>query len=173
MMIDQSPNDRLERVRPLWVITGALALWGLYLAIGATGAFTPGAGFYDLRKFFIVVACSAAFLAFWYGNLRLARMRKMGEVVDRPVSFCSWLALLMSLNAYGLWGLAYRVNEHLAVRLGLVSAVLFGCSMIAAMIGLSDRAPKTGKRAGLAAFLMFLVAIILFVVQVNAYINRQ
>lgn len=171
-MTDQSPNTRLERARPLWVIIAALTIWGLYLAVGATGAFTPGAGFFDVRKFFVVAIFSAAFLLFWFGNLRLAKLRKSGQLAETRISVSSWLALGMSLTAYGLWGTAYALGEKLAIGFGLVAALLFGCSMIAAMVGVSDRIPKKGKSAGLLAAVLFLLAIGLFILQVNAFVRR-
>lgn len=170
MMVEHSPHERHQRNGPIWLIAAALTLWGLYLAVGSTGAFATNAGFFDVRKFFIVAACSAAFLAFWYGNLRLA---KSSEGSDRSsVSISSWLALGLSVLAYVFWGAAYAVNDELAVKFGYVSVVLFGCSMVAAMIGISDRAPKRGRTAGLVAFLAFLLAIAIFVVQVVSYTRR-
>ena len=167
-----NPENHLERVRPLWLIVGLLGLWGAYLAVGATNAFTPNAAEFDLRKFFIVAACSVGYLAFWWGNLRLAKHRRTANSIASPVSVSSVFAFVLSVVAYVLWAWAHQVNDHLAIRIGLVSAVLFGCSMIAAMIGISDRAAKSAKWAGSAAFLMFVAAIILFIIQVQVYISR-
>jgi len=166
------PDNRLDRVRPLWLIMGALGLWGAYLAAGATNLFTPNAAAFDLRKFFIVALCSAGFLAFWIGNLRLAKRRQESQNASPTVSASSILALTLSLLAYALWAWAHQLNDEFAMRIGWVSAVLLGCSMVAAMIGISDQSAKSGKWAALAAIIMFLLAIVLFVAQIQIYIAR-
>ena len=168
----KQPDNRLERVRPLFFIIGALALWGIYLAAGATNLFTPNAAAFDLRKFFIVGACSAGYLAFWWGNMRLANRRQKKPNTGPSTSISGVLALVLSIVAYALWAWAHQVSDELAMRIGLVVAALFGCSVVAAMIGISDRAPKSAKWTGTVAFVLFLLAIVLFVVQIQMYVAR-
>ncbi|MCA9215984.1 MAG: hypothetical protein KDB27_23115, partial [Planctomycetales bacterium] len=166
------PDNRLERVRPLWIISGVLALWGAYLAVGATNLFTPtNTAAFDVRKFFIVAACSVVFLAFWWGNIRLAK-RRAESAATTKTSVSSVIAFALSIVAYGLWAWARQVDETASLRIGLVSAVLFGASMIAAMVGISDQQPKSQRWAGYAAFAMFLAAIALFILQVRAFAAR-
>ena len=168
----KQPDNRLERVRPLFFIIGALALWGIYLAAGATNLFTPNAAAFDLRKFFIVGACSAAYLAFWLGNMRMAKRRQENPNTGTSTSISGVLALVLSIVAYALWAWAHQVSDELAMRIGLVVAALFGCSVVAAMIGISDRAAKSAKWTGTVAFALFLLAIVLFVVQIQMYVAR-
>lgn len=53
------------------LIIGALALWAIYLAVGAylgQGSEFPQQRF-DIRRALIVIACMGAFLLFWAGLL--------------------------------------------------------------------------------------------------------
>ena len=58
------PAHADTRPRAIALIMLALTVWGIYLAIGATGIFVQRSLF-DLRKSFIVVTCMAGFLILW------------------------------------------------------------------------------------------------------------
>ena len=52
------------------LIIGALALWAIYLAIGAyLGQGSEAPQRFDIRRPLIVIACMGAFLLFWAGLL--------------------------------------------------------------------------------------------------------
>ena len=157
----------------LWGIIGALAVWGIYLAIGATGYFMPDANLFDPRKPFVVIICSAAFLAFWWGNLRLKKRPNNGNVdFSERVNPCNWVSLLSATIGYALWGVAFRVSDIAASRLGYTSAFFFGIAILSAIIGISDPVRKKMKWAAMAGFLMTLLSFVLFFVQIRMYFDR-
>ena len=61
---DPVPQEKRFPRRIQAGIVVALAVWGIYLAVGATGVFTD-VGLFDLRRSMVVLACSALFLGFW------------------------------------------------------------------------------------------------------------
>lgn len=66
------------------LIIGALALWGIYLAVGTYLGMGEGPEQqFDIRRPLIVIACMGAFLLFWVGLLwnrqRVLRRRESGQ----------------------------------------------------------------------------------------------
>ncbi|QDU78105.1 hypothetical protein Pan97_51860 [Bremerella volcania] len=59
-------------------VIAALALWGIYLAIGSYLGLAEGTRGYDIRRGLIVFACMAGFLLFW-GVLLWNRRRRLGS----------------------------------------------------------------------------------------------
>lgn len=57
-------------------VIAALALWGIYLAIGSYLGLAEGTRAYDIRRGLIVFACMSGFLLFW-GVLLWNRKRSM------------------------------------------------------------------------------------------------
>ncbi|PQO31262.1 hypothetical protein C5Y96_13030 [Blastopirellula marina] len=57
-------------------VIAALALWGIYLAIGSYLGLAEGTRGYDIRRGVIVFACMAGFLMFW-GVLLWNRQRRL------------------------------------------------------------------------------------------------
>jgi hypothetical protein len=142
----------------------ALALWGVYLAVGATGVFVD-AGLLDLRKSLIVLGCSAAFLVFWLVPLRLRSRRTGLPVSDHQWSWASVLSLVGTLLAFLLWLATARIRQlegsaGSIYTLGGLAAGLFAVATILALIGASDPRPRRGKLFALLTLLLLGVAVV-------------
>jgi hypothetical protein len=154
----------------------ALAAWGIYLAVGATGMFTD-AGLFDTRRSLIVLGCSATFLAAWLLFLVRARVAAPpGIRTSRNV--CSAASLPLAALAYAVWSAAWAAWQrgnphHLTQIFGWTSVVLFSLAAILAMIGLSDSQRVRWKLWGLVTLLLLLVAAAGFVWQVRSYSTRS
>jgi len=57
-------------------VIAALALWGVYLAVGSYLGLAEGTRGYDIRRGLIVLACMSGFLLFW-GALLWNRQRRL------------------------------------------------------------------------------------------------
>jgi hypothetical protein len=141
----------------LTVLIGALAVWGIYLAIGATGLFTDE-GLFDVRRSVIVLICSAVFLSSW---ILIMRFRRVSS--ESNISWASIISLCVMLVGYGLWMIAHLVwREGEAARwtiaLGWTSVICFGSSAVMALIGASDPRPRRGKLLGSVTLLLLLLA---------------
>lgn len=158
----------------LWGIIGALAVWGIYLAVGVTGYFSPDSGLFDYRKPIVVIACSAGFLAFWWGNLQIKKLPG-NHYVDATgrANPCNWISLLAATIGYVLWGAAFQASNLMTTRLGYASAFLMGTAMLTGIIGISDPIRRKGRWAALLAILMALLSFVLFFVQVRLYFDRN
>ena len=144
----------------------ALALWGIYLAIGATGIFID-AGLLDLRKSWIVLGCSAAFLAFWLGILRLRARRTDLPRDDRLWNWPSGLSLAGALLGMLLWlaaGASRQPGGSVgpSYTLGSLAAGLLAISAILALVGASDPRPRRGKLLALLTLLLLGTAVMVF-----------
>ncbi|MHC2069087.1 hypothetical protein ACYFX5_16575 [Bremerella sp. T1] len=60
----------------LAVVIAALAVWGIYLAIGSYLGLADGTRGFDIRRGLIVIACMGGFLLFW-GALLWNRQRRL------------------------------------------------------------------------------------------------
>jgi hypothetical protein len=155
-----------------------LALWGIYLAIGATGVFTD-VGLFDARRSAIVLACSAAFLGLWM--VFLARRGRRGSSLPSDGSqpnLASRASLVAVLLGYALWAGAWAAwlngnPSNLTYILGWISLALFSLSALLAIIGLSDPLRERGKLLGLATLALLLLAAIGFILQVWRYAESQ
>ncbi|MDG2380616.1 MAG: hypothetical protein P8N76_03000 [Pirellulaceae bacterium] len=171
------PNS--DEKSPRRIIVGliiALAAWGIYLAIGATGQWTD-VGLFDARRSAIVLACSALFLGTWVVVLVLRSKSGNASVSNPGPSWASILSLGGTLASYVMWAVAHAVwqggqGERWTKLLGWSCVVFFGSSAILALIGLSDPKPRRGKMLGLASMLLLLLSVVLFVWQVNHYLAR-
>ncbi len=151
------------------VLIGALLVWGIYLAIGATGLFTDE-GLFDLRRSVIVLVCSAAFLGSWLIILRFRGASNSESKINWPsiISFC------MMLMAYALWLAAHLFWQDgsgawWTMMLGWSSLFCFGCSSIMALIGASDPRSRRGKLLGVVTLVLLLIAAGLFAWQVGSH----
>jgi nitrate reductase NapE component len=168
-----SPHESRRLLRWLVIV---IALWGIYLAVGATGAFTD-VGLFDARRSVIVLACSAMFLGLWL--VFLARRRRPAMRLERlQPNRPSQASLLAILVAYALWGGAwaawFRGNPmNLTFVLGWISLALFALSTILAIIGLSDPLRERGKLWGLLTLVLFLLAGVGLILQVRHYSRTQ
>ena len=66
---------KMGRWLPIALIAVAVAAWGLLLAFGAYLEWGEERPQRDPRKFWIVIACVGAFLAFWGGALGMRAWR--------------------------------------------------------------------------------------------------
>ena len=149
------------------VLIGALAAWGIYLAIGATGLFTDDSLF-DARRSIIVLTCSAVFLGSW---LLIMWFRPVSHSVSKT-NWASIISLCVSLAAYGLWLTAHLVwrngdGARSTTVLGWASFICFATSAVVALIGASDPRPRRGKLLGSVTLLLLLIAAGLFAFQVG------
>ncbi len=60
----------------LAMVIAALAVWGIYLAIGSYLGLADGTRGFDIRRGLIVIACMGGFLLFW-GALLWNRQRRL------------------------------------------------------------------------------------------------
>lgn len=74
-MIAMTPEDKNQWL-PVAVIAGALAAWGLLLAVGAWLAPSDPGATRDFRKLWVVAAMVAVFLTMW-GGVLWARARRV------------------------------------------------------------------------------------------------
>ncbi len=155
--------------RLLWGLAGALAGWGIYLAIGATGIFTD-VGLFDLRRSLIVLFCSGTFVGFWAWILT----HRSGSTDTELRNWPSLVSLLVTCAAYLCWAAAwwaYRTapDSPWTFVWGGVSTITFGIAAIAALVGLSDPRRVQGKLLGLLTLGLLLVAAVAFIVQVRHF----
>ncbi len=162
----RDPDPRQAR-RILVGLTIALAAWGIYLAIGATGAFLDSR-LWDPRKSLIVIACSAGFLIFWWTILRI-RARRTAAVPVAPWNWPSVLSCLVACLGLLLGWVAARPTTPTAgpvdartAWLGLTAAASLMGAAVLALIGASDPRPQRGKLLALLTFALLLGAIVLF-----------
>ena len=171
----QPSSDNKSPRRMIAGLIAALAAWGIYLAVGATGMFTD-VGLFDARRSAIVLACSALFLGSWV--IVLSVRSKSADETDAAIgaSWASIVSLGATLVSYLMWAIAHAVwqggqGEAWTKALGWTCVALFGISAILALIGLSDPKPRRGKLLGLATMLLLLLVVVLFVWQVNSYVS--
>lgn len=181
----QSPSSS-QRLPP-WLqgLLAGLTLWGLYLAIGATGLFSRGRIVTDPRRSLIVLACSALFLGSWYYILRRRRKQETRETTDQETAAngptwnqASLVSTAVAVMGYLLWGTAWLMwaepsSQHQTAPLGYLSALAFGVAAVMAMIGLSDPRRRRGQLAGALTLILLLAAAVAFVLQVQRFSARR
>ena len=162
----RDPDPRQAR-RILAGLTVALAGWGIYLAIGATGAFLD-TRLWDPRKSLIVIACSAAFLIFWWTILGI-RARRPATTSVPPWNWPSVLSCLIASLGLLLAWLSARSRTPVpgpidarAAWLGFSAAGSWIAAAVLALIGASNPRPQRGKLLALLTFALLLAAIVLF-----------
>lgn len=167
----------------------ALVLWGVYLAIGATGMFVQDS-MMDPRKSAIVVVCVTLFLGLWatvlFGvNRRRATSLPQQEQVtstaaseneqgSKTVISWSWPGLTTAtLGLVGalLWYIAILFWQNNSLEgttiLGWLAALCILGSATFGMIALSDRIRRRGKWLGLLGLLGFAGSLITFVARMS------
>jgi len=161
-MSDRSQPDanRQFNLRLTFVLIIAVALWGIYLAVGAT-LFNQ-----DARKGYIIFGCTVAFLTMWgyviaFKRPPLAGPSGVSTSVNKfsLVSFllASGSAIVMAIAASGAiteWLERYPLALLLSFIAALMSAVL-------AVVGLSDRAHPKLRSLGLAALMAAAATLVL------------
>jgi hypothetical protein len=160
----RDPDPRQAR-RILTGLTIALAGWGIYLAIGATGAFLDSR-LWDPRKSLIVITCSSGFLIFWWTILGIRARRKTAA----PLAPWNWPSVLSCLVAslgllFGWLAMRPTAPGPIDARtawLGLIAAGTLVAAAVLALIGASNPRPQRGKLLALLTFALLLGAIILF-----------
>jgi hypothetical protein len=170
----------------------ALVLWGVYLAVGATGMFVQDS-MLDVRKSVIVVVCVALFLGLWgivlYGvkskgtgskgagsvNVQDAGSEKTGEVSKTPTA-ATWSKPGLAATALGavgaiLWLAAIASWKNISLDgttiLGWLAAICIMGSATFGIIALSDRFRRRGKWLGLLGLLGFAGSLIAFVARMS------
>lgn len=165
-------SDASRRAIALIMVT--LAVWGIYLAIGATGLFVQRSLF-DPRKSLIVVTCMGGFLLLW-GIVLLYGRRKHKEApkhVSRIWSQSGITSLLLSVSGFATWGLGIAAWNKLSAStvtiLGWSAALVIMSSVVAALISLSEPQPRRGKLLGLISLLLFVVAMVAFCLRMRPF----
>ena len=162
----------------------ALIVWGIYLAIGATGMFVQE-DMMDARKSGIVILCVGMFLGLW-GLVLLGVKRKNesaadpGEIVDAPTKASSskpnWSRAgiatfaLLSVGAI-TWCAAVLTWQRISLGgttvLGWLAALCIMGSATAAIITLSQRSKLRGKWLALFGLVGFAASLFVFVVRMS------
>lgn len=170
----------------------ALAAWGIYLAIGATGWFAD-AGLFDQRRSWFVLGCSTTFIGLWLLFLRRAFVRKRGRLATsdpgggpslestapgRALNWPSCLSLAVTVLAWCCWAAAWFAwltpdLQPWNAPLGWLSVAAFGLAAILALVGLSDPVRDAGKLAGLLTLLLLAAAAVALVVQLQRYKSHR
>lgn len=181
-----SSNQPHSQRLPPWLqgLLAGLTLWGLYLAIGATGLFSRGQIATDPRRSLIVFACSAIFLGSWYYILK-RRRATTGE--DREAlaltetqswNHASLASAAAAVIGYLLWGTAWLMwaqpaSKYLTAPLGYLSALAFGAATIMALVGLSHPRRRKGQLVGALTLILLATAVVAFVIQVQSFSARR
>ena len=157
----------------------ALAAWGIYLAIGATGMFIQE-DMMDARKSGIVISCVALFLGLW--SIVLFSKRKPADqsslsTVEAPVrsrpalSKAGMTTLGLLVTGVVAWLIAVAMWNQKALTatttLGWLAALCFTGSATAGIIALSAKTAARGKWFGLLGLIGFATAFIAFVVRMT------
>ena len=95
----QPNSDEKSSRRLIAGLIVALAAWGIYLAVGATGQWTD-VGLFDARRSAVVLACSALFLGTWVVVLVLRSQSGGRSGSDSGPSWASIGSLGISLISY-------------------------------------------------------------------------
>jgi hypothetical protein len=165
-----------------WMTFGimlALVLWGIYLAVGATGFFVQ-ASMTDTRKSLVVLVCMAMFLGLWIIVLRRTKPRSddsTAEVAASPATppqswSTSGIAAVVMLVIGGLlWLAAISSWNDKALStttiLGWLAALNMTGSATAGMVALSDRRHRKGKWLGLAGLIGLAGSLIGFIARMT------
>lgn len=154
--MDALPNRKAPW--PALAIAAAVFGWGIYLAVGAATHESQ-----DVRKSLVIIACIAGFLAFWFLFLFSGRRGGSTRVEEGSWNKASQGSLLASLLtnalvAVLLFGSA-ALSELTQGRI-LLSALVAGfLSFVLAALGLSQPTANRGKRLGIVAILLLIVAL--------------
>jgi hypothetical protein len=155
-----------------WSLIVALAVWGLYLSIGATGIVSRQANPFDIRRPAIVMTCSAGFLLLWLASLRNRGKRESASENAERLNPANVVSLSSAVAAYLSWSLA-TWGERGSVRMGLLSMLCFGISGVSALVGLSDPQPRRGKWMSSAGLLLVMLGVATFLVKMWIYAHRS
>ncbi len=162
--------------KPIVLLATALAVWGIWLAVGATGWFGDR-GLFDLRRTAIVLSCSLAFLTFWFTALyvrarsvQAASEKVSGETscagnwqtASRPTSRAAVASVAGGVLML-LVGVAARTarSPELRTAAGWTALLLFLAAGVAALVALSDPRRPRLQLLGLLTLALQLVAILL------------
>ena len=159
----------------------ALALWGGYLAVGATGMFLDGALF-DARKSAIVIACVGVFLGFWVVVLWKGRPHQgsqpahptiatEGDVPPLVWSKAGLVSLVLSVLGLGLWAvsvLSWRsVATSTSTQLGWLAACFLLGAATAGLVAVSDRPRRRGKWLGYVGLIVLFGSLVGYVIRMK------
>ncbi len=171
---------------PPWLqgLLAGLTLWGLYLAIGATGLFSRGRIATDPRRSLIVFACSAIFLGSWYYILKRRRAtagvdrETLAQAESQSWNHASLASAATAVIGYLLWGTAWLMwaqpaSKYLTAPLGYLSALAFGAATIMALVGLSHPRRRKGQLVGVLTIMLLAAAVVAFVIQVQNFSARR
>lgn len=176
--------------RIVTAIIAALVVWGVFLAIGATGYFIESSLF-DVRKSLIVLACMAAFLGLWTMVLRSienkpqqSRWAAPADGSDSPSSeahesqrptmsqsqsdwskagLCSIAMVVLGVLLWVVAVLSFgHVSKTVTTVLGWSVAGLVIGAATSGMIALANPRQLKGKWFGLCGLLQSIVAFVVF-----------
>lgn len=149
----------------------ALTVWGIYLAIGATGMFVQES-MMDPRKSVIVVICVALFLGLWAIVLNSQKATVPHEHVNGPPWSKSGLATIgCAVTGSLLWVAAVMSWKSASLStttvLGWLAALFIMGSATSGIIALSSIYVRRGKWLGMLGLVGFLAALIVFVARMT------
>jgi hypothetical protein len=162
------------------VIMLALVLWGVYLAIGATGVFVQST-MTDGRKSLIVLVCMGLFLGLWAIVIRRQQSQaKSGSASSEAPAAgeprSSWsrsgiATVVCAVLGAALWCLAIAtwttIGLGATTMIGWLAAFCMLASATSGMIALSDRQGRRGKWLGFVGLLCFASSLIGFVARMT------
>lgn len=152
----------------------ALTVWGIYLAVGATGMFIQDS-MVDGRKSLIVVVFVALFLGLWgivlYGLKSKSQAATLSQSSGAPWSRSGLTTAGTLLLGSGFWlasAFSFSVEYLTATTvLGWLAALSFTVSASFGMVALSSKQRLKGKWLGALGLLGFLVAFVVFVARMT------
>lgn len=160
--------------RMVLVIMLSLVIWGIYLAIGATGVFVESS-LLDARKSGIVIFFVALFLGLWGVVLKggsqtkreIAGLGTSPASRSRPWNVAGLMTVGLTCLGIVCWVGAVFSWESADLRtttlLGWAAALLLLGSVTAGIVALSDRTRKRGKWLGFVGLIACLFAVITFI----------
>lgn len=186
----------MKSTKPITIgIMLALVLWGIYLAVGATGMFIQE-DMMDVRKSGIVVACVAMFLGLWAIVLFGLKAKKQRAIqagsasLEESTSYPEPLATsskvvrssprwsipglvtgALLLTGALLWGVGIAtwqtVSLSVTTWLGWLAALCVVAAATSGIIALSAKLPLRGKWLGLLGLAGFAAAFIVFLARMT------
>lgn len=160
-----------------------LIVWGIYLAIGATGIFVQQT-LLDPRKSGIVLFFVGLFLALWFVVLKGRQAKTLlneaalredvsGDAlpVKRGWSLTGVTSLVLVLTGMCLWAIAvvtWKVaSPYTTTVLGWASAILMCVSASVGMVALAARGRRRGKWLGLLGLSLCAGAFVVFLARMT------
>ena len=159
-------TDTPTHLFSLRLIIYAILIWSVIHAVGAYA--------HDPRRALVIGCTASGFLIFWTVVLRVGRSRTAAAdsgPEEVPISRACVVGFTLSLISVGLVVclLFGAYDGHTALLVMLAALLTTTSSVTAAIVGLSDPAPRHGKGLGISVFV--LLALLFVGVMVHVVIT--